>query len=103
MFDGILGYIVGGAVIGVLARFIKPGADPMGWILTILLGVAGAGASMGTAWGAEPAPAATASAPAGSHAPVTDEAGRETAEIDAALRDADRHFGAARQDRRRRS
>ena len=42
MFDGILGYIVGGAVIGVLARFIKPGADPMGWILTILLGVAGA-------------------------------------------------------------
>ena len=42
MFDGILGYIVGGAVIGVLARFIKPGADPMGWILTIVLGIAGA-------------------------------------------------------------
>jgi len=31
-----------GAVIGVLARFFKPGADPMGWILTILLGIAGA-------------------------------------------------------------
>ena len=42
MFDGILGYIIGGAVIGVLARFLKPGSDPMGWILTILLGVAGA-------------------------------------------------------------
>lgn len=42
MFDGILGYIIGGAVIGVLARFFKPGADPMGWIMTILLGVAGA-------------------------------------------------------------
>jgi len=42
MFEGILGYIVGGAVIGILARFIKPGADPMGWILTILLGIAGA-------------------------------------------------------------
>jgi len=42
MFEGILGYIVGGAVIGILARFIKPGADPMGWILTILFGVAGA-------------------------------------------------------------
>ena len=40
MFEGILGYIIGGAVIGVLARFIKPGADPMGWILTILLGIA---------------------------------------------------------------
>ena len=42
MFEGIFGYIIGGAVIGMLARFLKPGADPMGWILTILLGVAGA-------------------------------------------------------------
>ncbi|HET8818014.1 MAG TPA: GlsB/YeaQ/YmgE family stress response membrane protein [Xanthomonadaceae bacterium] len=42
MFEGFLGYLVGGAVIGILARLIKPGADPMGWILTILLGVAGA-------------------------------------------------------------
>ena len=42
MFDGILGYIFGGLVIGVLARLIKPGADPMGWIMTILLGVIGA-------------------------------------------------------------
>ena len=42
MFEGILGYIVGGALIGILARFLKPGADPMGWILTILLGIAGA-------------------------------------------------------------
>ena len=33
--------IIIGAVIGVLARFFKPGADPMGWILTILLGIAG--------------------------------------------------------------
>ena len=38
---GILYTILIGAVIGVLARFIKPGADPMGWILTILLGIAG--------------------------------------------------------------
>lgn len=42
MFDGIFGYIIGGAVIGVLARFFKPGADPMGWIMTIVLGIAGA-------------------------------------------------------------
>ncbi len=42
MFDGILGYIIGGAVIGLLARLIKPGADSMGWILTILLGIGGA-------------------------------------------------------------
>ena len=41
MFGGILGYIFGGLVIGILARLIKPGADPMGWILTILLGIGG--------------------------------------------------------------
>ena len=42
MFEGVIGYIIGGAVIGILARFLKPGADPMGWIFTILLGIAGA-------------------------------------------------------------
>ena len=42
MFEGWIGYIFGGLVIGVLARLIKPGADPMGWIMTILLGVIGA-------------------------------------------------------------
>jgi uncharacterized membrane protein YeaQ/YmgE (transglycosylase-associated protein family) len=42
MFEGILGYIIGGAVIGLLARLVKPGADGMGWIMTILLGIAGA-------------------------------------------------------------
>ncbi|HEU0306459.1 MAG TPA: GlsB/YeaQ/YmgE family stress response membrane protein [Lysobacter sp.] len=42
MFEGVIGYIIGGAVIGILARFFKPGADPMGWILTILVGIAGA-------------------------------------------------------------
>ena len=40
MFGGILGYIFGGLVIGILARLIKPGADPIGWILTIILGIA---------------------------------------------------------------
>lgn len=39
---GILWTIIGGAVIGALARMLKPGADPMGWILTILFGIAGA-------------------------------------------------------------
>ena len=42
MFEGILGYIFGGLVIGVLARLVKPGADAMGWIMTILLGIVGA-------------------------------------------------------------
>lgn len=31
-----------GLVIGVLARFIEPGADPMDWILAIAPGIAGA-------------------------------------------------------------
>ena len=42
MFGGILGYIFGGLVIGILARLVKPGSDPMGWILTIVLGIVGA-------------------------------------------------------------
>ncbi len=42
MLDGFFGYIIGGAVIGLLARLIKPGADPLGWIMTILLGIGGA-------------------------------------------------------------
>ena len=42
MFNGILGYIIGGAVIGILARLFKPGADPMGWIMTIVIGILGA-------------------------------------------------------------
>jgi uncharacterized membrane protein YeaQ/YmgE (transglycosylase-associated protein family) len=37
----IIGWIIFGAVIGALARFIMPGRDPMGWVMTILLGIAG--------------------------------------------------------------
>ncbi|MGY4516753.1 hypothetical protein [Lysobacter sp. HA18] len=42
MFHGFFGYLIGGAIIGVLARFLKPGPDPMGFIMTILIGAAGA-------------------------------------------------------------
>lgn len=42
MFNGILGYLVGGLVIGILARLFKPGADPVGWLMTIVLGALGA-------------------------------------------------------------
>ena len=37
----IIGAIISGLVIGVLARFLYPGAVEMGWISTILLGIAG--------------------------------------------------------------
>jgi uncharacterized membrane protein YeaQ/YmgE (transglycosylase-associated protein family) len=31
--------IIVGAIVGALGRFLHPGRDPMGWILTIVLGV----------------------------------------------------------------
>ena len=34
-------WIVTGLVVGALARFLMPGRDPMGCIVTILLGIAG--------------------------------------------------------------
>ena len=37
----ILGIIVIGFVVGLLARAIKPGDDKLGWIMTTLLGIAG--------------------------------------------------------------
>ena len=39
---GFLGWIVIGALAGIIAKAIMPGRDPGGCIITILLGVAGA-------------------------------------------------------------
>jgi uncharacterized membrane protein YeaQ/YmgE (transglycosylase-associated protein family) len=39
---GILSWILLGLVVGVLAKWIMPGDDPGGVIVTILLGIAGA-------------------------------------------------------------
>lgn len=39
---GIIAWIVFGLIAGLLAKFIMPGQDPGGWIITILLGIAGA-------------------------------------------------------------
>jgi uncharacterized membrane protein YeaQ/YmgE (transglycosylase-associated protein family) len=38
----ILGWIVFGLIVGVIAKLIMPGRDPGGIIVTILLGIAGA-------------------------------------------------------------
>jgi uncharacterized membrane protein YeaQ/YmgE (transglycosylase-associated protein family) len=38
---GFLSTLVVGLVIGALARFVMPGEQKMGWIMTIVLGVAG--------------------------------------------------------------
>ena len=38
----VLGWILFGLVVGIVAKFLTPGRDPGGFILTTLLGVAGA-------------------------------------------------------------
>ncbi len=57
----ILGTIIVGFIVGLIARAVKPGDDKLGWIMTIVLGIAGSflaryvGAAMG--WYAPGAPA----------------------------------------------
>jgi uncharacterized membrane protein YeaQ/YmgE (transglycosylase-associated protein family) len=50
---GVLGWIVFGLIIGVLAKLVMPGKDPGGIIVTIALGIVGAviGGFLGRALG----------------------------------------------------
>ena len=50
---GLLYTLLIGLVIGVIAKFLMPGNDPGGWIITIVLGIAGAwvGTFLGRALG----------------------------------------------------
>lgn len=50
---GIIGTIVIGFLVGLVARFLKPGDDKMGFILTTVVGVGGAflGSYLGHALG----------------------------------------------------
>lgn len=50
----IIGWIIFGLIAGAIAKLLMPGRDPGGWIVTMLLGVAGAviGGWIGNAlWG----------------------------------------------------
>ena len=38
---GIIGTIIVGLIVGAIARFVLPGEQKMGWILTCLLGIGG--------------------------------------------------------------
>ena len=52
----ILAWIVFGLIAGAVAKLLMPGRDPGGWIVTMLLGIAGAflGGWIGAAlWGSE--------------------------------------------------
>ena len=50
---GVLGWIVFGLIVGVLAKLVMPGKDPGGIVVTILLGIVGAviGGYLGRALG----------------------------------------------------
>lgn len=50
---GILTWILFGLVVGIIAKLLMPGRDPGGFIVTILLGIAGAllGGFIGSALG----------------------------------------------------
>ena len=39
---GVLGWIIFGLIVGAIAKFLMPGRDPGGFIVTMLLGIAGA-------------------------------------------------------------
>jgi uncharacterized membrane protein YeaQ/YmgE (transglycosylase-associated protein family) len=39
---GIIGWILFGLVVGIVGKLLMPGRDPGGFILTIVLGIAGA-------------------------------------------------------------
>ena len=39
---GIISWIIMGLIVGALAKWIMPGRDPGGFIVTILIGIAGA-------------------------------------------------------------
>ena len=39
---GVLGWILFGLIVGIVAKLVMPGRDPGGFIITILLGIAGA-------------------------------------------------------------
>jgi len=39
---GVIGWIIFGLIVGAVAKLLMPGRDPGGFIVTILLGIAGA-------------------------------------------------------------
>lgn len=38
---GLVGTLLVGLIVGAIARFVTPGEQKMGWIITILLGIGG--------------------------------------------------------------
>jgi len=59
---GIIATIVIGFIVGLLAKFLTPGRDPAGFIITILIGIAG---SLLATYGGQALGLYTAGEPAG--------------------------------------
>ena len=59
---GIIATIVSGFIVGLLAKFLTPGRDPGGFIITILIGIAG---SLLATYGGQALGLYTAGEPAG--------------------------------------
>jgi uncharacterized membrane protein YeaQ/YmgE (transglycosylase-associated protein family) len=51
----IIGFLIFGLIVGLLARAIYPGTQPMGWLMTAVLGMVGSlvGGMLGS-WGFTP-------------------------------------------------
>jgi uncharacterized membrane protein YeaQ/YmgE (transglycosylase-associated protein family) len=50
---GVIGWIIFGLIVGIVAKFLMPGRDPGGFVITIVLGIIGAllGGYLGRALG----------------------------------------------------
>ena len=50
---GVIGWIIFGLIVGIVAKFLMPGRDPGGFVVTAVLGIVGAllGGYLGRAMG----------------------------------------------------
>ena len=50
---GVIGWIIFGLIVGIVAKFLMPGRDPGGFVVTAILGIVGAllGGYLGRAMG----------------------------------------------------
>ena len=46
----IIGWLIFGLIVGVIARFLVPGKQPMSWLMTALLGIVGSFVGGGISW-----------------------------------------------------
>ena len=50
MIYSVISWVVFGFIVGVIARFLVPGKQPMHWVATIVLGIVGSFVGGGISW-----------------------------------------------------